>query len=415
MIKVQAKLLNPKILERLPDWLAIGVAISLPWSTSATSILIALWLVAILVTLHMRAVRRELATAAGGLPVCLWLLAALGSLWATVPWVERLGGLDGFHRLLVIPLLLAQFRRSPHGLRVLYGFLFSATCLATVSWGLALTGIVIPGKSPGVPVKDYISQSGLFLLCGFALIGAVFEFWRTRQARTSLWLVVPAAVFLANIALVATSRTTLFVAPVLAGALGYRQLGVRGLVAGGLALCLLGGVAYHESPYLRTRINNSLDELRAYREANAANPTGQHLEYLKKSWRIVAGAPLVGHGTGSIPEEFRHAKVGETGAASEAPVNPHNQIFAISIQLGLLGAAVLLAMWIAHLMLFRGQGLVAWIGLLLVVQNMASSMVNSHLFDFTQGWLYVFGVGVTGGMVLRHKDSASHLSPNAPR
>jgi hypothetical protein len=28
-------------------------------------------------------------------------------------------------------------------------------------------------------------------------------------------------------------------------------------------------------------------------------------------------------------------------------------------------------------------------------------MFNSHLFDFSQGWLYVFGVGVIGGTVLR--------------
>jgi hypothetical protein len=29
-----------------------------------------------------------------------------------------------------------------------------------------------------------------------------------------------------------------------------------------------------------------------------------------------------------------------------------------------------------------------------------SSLFNSHLFDFGQGWLYVFGVGLTGGVVL---------------
>jgi hypothetical protein len=39
-----------------------------------------------------------------------------------------------------------------------------------------------------------------------------------------------------------------------------------------------------------------------------------------------------------------------------------------------------------------------------VVQNIVSSLFNSHLFDFTAGWLYVFGVGVVGGMVLRQKD-----------
>jgi O-antigen ligase len=32
-----------------------------------------------------------------------------------------------------------------------------------------------------------------------------------------------------------------------------------------------------------------------------------------------------------------------------------------------------------------------------------SSLFNSHLFDFTQGWIYVFGVGVAGGMILRRR------------
>jgi hypothetical protein len=32
-----------------------------------------------------------------------------------------------------------------------------------------------------------------------------------------------------------------------------------------------------------------------------------------------------------------------------------------------------------------------------------SSTAHSHLFDFTNGWLYVFGVGVLGGMALRER------------
>jgi hypothetical protein len=61
-------------------------------------------------------------------------------------------------------------------------------------------------------------------------------------------------------------------------------------------------------------------------------------------------------------------------------------------------------MWIAHLMLFRAEGLVAWCGLVVVAQNIVSSLFNSHLFDFNQGWLYVFGVGVLGGTVLSVRD-----------
>jgi hypothetical protein len=67
---------------------------------------------------------------------------------------------------------------------------------------------------------------------------------------------------------------------------------------------------------------------------------------------------------------------------------------------------MLLAMWAAHLALFRGGGLTAWIGLVVVVQNVVSSLANSHLFDFSHGWLYVFGVGVVGGMTLRERAAA---------
>jgi O-antigen ligase len=90
-----------------------------------------------------------------------------------------------------------------------------------------------------------------------------------------------------------------------------------------------------------------------------------------------------------------------------ATINPHSEIFRVGIQTGLLGIAVLVAMWISHLMLFRNAGSVGWIGTVIVVQNIVSSMFNSHISDFTQGWLYVFGVGVVGGTILRPRMSAN--------
>ena len=87
--------------------------------------------------------------------------------------------------------------------------------------------------------------------------------------------------------------------------------------------------------------------------------------------------------------------------------NPHSQILAVAVQLGLVGVVVLVAMWAAHLALFRGGTLAAWSGLVIVTYNVVSSLFNSHLFDFSQGWLYVFGVGLTGGMVLRTTRAAA--------
>ena len=81
--------------------------------------------------------------------------------------------------------------------------------------------------------------------------------------------------------------------------------------------------------------------------------------------------------------------------------NPHNQTLNVAVQWGTVGVVILYAMWLSHLLLFRGEGLAAWIGLLVVVQNIFTSLFNSHLFDFHEGWMYVLGVGVAGGMVLQ--------------
>src|SRR5690242_12871788 len=116
------------------DWAAVAVAVALPWSTSAVGVAIAVWLVMLLPSLDGAAVKRGLATAAGGLPVLLWCLGVIGMLWADVDWHGRLAGLNSFHRLLAIPLLLAQFRRSDNGIAVVCGFLISSITVLLASY-----------------------------------------------------------------------------------------------------------------------------------------------------------------------------------------------------------------------------------------------------------------------------------------
>lgn len=398
---------------RVADWFALGVAVTLPWSTTATAIFITLWLVTTLPAMDVGMIRRELASAAGLLPVVLWVLAAIGMLWADVSWAERLHGLEKFHRLLLIPLLLAHFRVSERGIYVVYGFFASVLLLLVVSWGLAL----IPGlpwrgmHQPGVPAKDYIFQSTNFLICAFAVLAYAGAEGRARNWSWAIALVALALLFLGNIFFVISSRTSFLVVPILLLLFGWRQFGWRGVIgAGGLGVAAAAAL-WFASPYLRERIDTSFTEYRLYREHSALSSTALHLEFLRKSVIFVKAAPIVGHGTGSIGEEFRNAALGKTGLASELSQNPHDQIFAVAIQLGIVGAIVLLAMWAAHLMLFAREGLIAWLGLVVVTENIVSSLFNSHLFDFTSGWLYVFGVGVVGGMVLRERDAASASAP----
>jgi O-antigen ligase len=389
----------------LADYSAVGVALALPWSTTATGICIAVWLVTLLPTLDAAAVRRELFTAAGGLPVLLCCLGAIGMLWADVDWAARLGGLDSFIRLPVIPLLLAQFRRSAHGGWVIYGFLLSVTVLLVVSFILVLTpGLTWRGHNvAGVPVHDDIFQDSEFLICGFGVLGYVaLEGKRLHWRAASVFLAM-GAFFFANFAFVVISRISVAVAPALAVLLGWRICRWKGVLVAAILVVVIGAVALFASPSLRERMNQSIEEIQTYRATDAATSIGMHAAFLKESVAIIASAPIIGHGTGSIPEQFRYVTAGQSGAAAVVSVNPHNQTFGVAIQLGVLGAIVLWAMWIAHFFLFRGEGVAAWLGTVVVVENIGSSIAHSHLFDFTHGWLYVFAVGVLGGMVLQER------------
>jgi O-antigen ligase len=404
---LRAKSFDVKTLAAIADWLAVAVAVSLPWSTSATGILVALWLFAVLPTLNVAAVKRELATAAGGLPVLLCALATLGLLWTDVTWSERVGGYTPFLRLLLIPVLLAQFRRSERGMRVIVGFFASVTGVLALSWLLvAFPGLPWRSSQFGVPAKDYILQSDEFLMCAMVLFAIAFDAARGGRWRSVAGLAALGIAFIANIVFVATGRTTLLVAPVLILLLGWRQFRWKGLVGSVVLLGLIGTAAALWSPYLRARLSTSVNELHAYESSGAPSSTALHIELMKKSVLIFRSAPIIGHGTGSIPQQFRNEAAGKSGITSIVGVNPHDQILAIGIQLGLVGVAVLLAMWTAHLLLFRGDSLISWIGVVIVADNIVSSLFNSHLFDFTQAWLYIFGVGAAGGMALRSRNVA---------
>jgi O-antigen ligase len=399
------------------DWLAIAVAVALPWSTSVTGACIVLWLAVLLPTLELATIKREVLTVAGGLPILLWGLGALGMLWADVGWAERFGGLTSFDRLLIIPLLLAQFRRSERGIWVACGFLISSAVALFVSFVLVLTpGLTWRGNYDGVPVHDYIYQGSEFLICGFGALGSVFDEPVRRRRLLVVGLGTIGTLFLADFAVATVSRAALIVAAVLVLVFGWRVARWKGLLGACAAAAVFSTALWFASPSLRTRVDSSIEEARDYLATNDVSSTALHASFLRESLEIMRSAPIIGHGTGSILDQFRLITAGETGAAAVATVNPHNQTFAVAIQIGAVGALVLWSMWIAHLLLFRGQGIAAWAGTVVVVENIVSSIVHTHLFDFANGWLYVFGVGVLGGTVLRERaQTAGQRSKIDPR
>ncbi len=409
----RSELFDRARLLRAADGLMIAVAVSLPWSTSATGILLVVWLLAVFPTITPAEFRREISAAPGGLPAFLFLLGAVGTLWADVTWLERWHGLDSFFKLLIIPILLVQFRRSNRGLWVFAAYL--AACIALLALSMAIAAWPSLWRVPehfAVPVKNAPAQSGEFTTCIAVLFYLAFDFIKQGRWKPAAASLLVIAGMLANILYIATSRTALVVLLILVMIWGFREFGTRGKIGLVCAMLALTAAVWLSSPYFRARTVQLWTDYQKYEATDERNSSGERIEFWKKSAEFVGEAPIFGHGTGSIHALFIKSSAGQSGAAASATTNPHNQTFAVAIQLGLVGAAVLWAMWVAHLLLFRGGGLVNWIGLVIVIQNIIGSLFNSHLFDFTQGWVYVVGVGVAGGMVLgRGAEPAAAVRP----
>jgi O-antigen ligase len=407
-VRLAARVFDPAQMVRTADWLAIAVAASIPWSTSATGVLVAIWLVALLPTIRLAEVRCELADPAGGLPVLLGALMLVGVLWADATLTDRMTGLKGYPKLLLIPLFMLQFRRSARGTWVLGAFLASCTALLVLSWGLHAIGLVVPGAIvPGVPVKSYIAQNTEFVISAFAAGHLAVAAWRSQRRMLALAFALLAVAFIANVAFVVTARNALAIIPALLLLLALQCFGWKGTLSVAVLGVVFAGIVWASSPHLRMRALGVLEEVQQYRQENAETSSGYRLAFWKSSLAFIAAAPIIGHGVGSIGPLFRQATAGQSGAAGTLTTNAHNQTLEIAIQTGLAGVSVLYALWIAQVLKFWRGGLTAWLGMGLVVQAIIGSLVLSFVTDFSTGWIYVLGVGVLGGMIERERDMAA--------
>ena len=389
------------------DLIAVLVAALLPWSTSGVAIGMVLWLVALAATLELRPFLRSLKRPICALPIALVALAAIGTLWSDAPWGARIYALSPATKLLALPFLLYHFERSTRGMWVFIAFLASCTLLMVVSWivafdpSLSLKRPDEPGGR-GIFIKNYIAQSQEFALCAVALAYPIFHLLRMNRIWQALALGAISLGFIVNMAFVIVSRTAMVTMPIMLAVFALLHLKRRtSLIIFG-ALVVLAGLAWAASPQLQQTADTFLRDYRLYKTENVPTSIGIRLEFWKKSLGFLAEAPLIGNGTGSTRGLFEKAATGATySATSQVIGNPHNQTLAVAVQWGAAGIILLYAMWLAHLLLFRGEGMATWFGLLIVVQNIFTSLFNSHLFDFHEGWMYVLGVGVAGGMVLQ--------------
>ena len=387
-------------------------AASLPWSTTAVSVFMVVWLLVVVPTIRWQAFLEALRAPAGYLPLVFLALAFAGLSWTEDSWATGIQGVAPVSKLLAVPLLLYHYERSERGHWVLFAFLAACVLLMGLSW---VTYFADWKPSPvgvaGVPVRNYIDQSHEFALCLFVMAPLILSFATKGNRACTIAFAAVMVGFYFDMRFVATSRTAFVYFPILLILFAVKYLNRRRAIYFLLFAAAVEFGVLLSSPYLRDRVERTVQDYKVDRDTSvsvergidtaASTSNGLRLAYWRLSIRSISEAPFFGHGTGSTLELFTREAEGKSGEWGNIIRNPHNQTLYVAIQWGMLGCLVLYAMWYFHLQLFRGSLLASWVGLVIVVQNFISSLFNSHLFDFHEGWVYVLGVGVAGGMVAR--------------
>ena len=377
--------------------MAVVTAFSLPLSTSAQAIAVSIFVVLAIATLDVGRFRATMRSPAAWLPAALFALILVGVTWSSEPLPVGLKWVGPYAKLLLIPIVMMTAFSRKDGLQVALGFLAACTILLALSW----VSVVWPSgpwgwfNLKGVPVKDNAVQSGEFALCAFGLAYVGLRSWSDNRGRAAPALGL-AALFFANALFVNISKTGILMAGALLALLLLETQGWRRGVLIAIPAMLAIVVALSLSPDAQTRFKQFVEGNEPVHDNRENISTASRLYFWKQARVFVASAPVFGHGTGSIAGLYRGLDQSKT--FGNIP-DPHNQFLHTTLQVGLVGGALLIAMWAAHLALFWGGGALRAMGLAIVVQNILGSLFNSHLSTVTQGMLYCLGVGLIGALI----------------
>lgn len=337
-------------------------------------------------------------------PVALAALAfaavmVAGMAWSDAPAAKlKAGGVDALRFVLLaafaVTFLDPRTRRLGEN-----AFLWAMGVTAALSY-LLWTGWVdaIPGVKgkPIYPVvfKYHITHN---LLMALAALLLAIRAMAASTGRGRALYAAGAALAAANVLLLVPGRTGQLA--LLAGIvyLVLARLRWKGVLAGTVLLGVLGSAAWFApDSVLRERFALGLREAQAWEPGVAQSQfssIGLRLEFWRNSLDLVAARPLLGAGTGAFRDVYAQQVSGSEMVATE---HPHNAFLYVTVELGALGLAVLLALLVAQWL--RAGRMPALpdraAARSLVVVYVLAGAVTSTFGDHAEGLFYAWASGM---------------------
>lgn len=393
-------------------WTIALIGFSLPISTALDNILLGIVLIAFLLAGQFRERLRSLPRNPAVIAlVGLFALIAGATLYGDAPGATRHKYLSKYSDLMLVILLMPLFVHACTRRRALMAF--GAAMVVTLLLSLLLSMGLLPPMQwlhgdPGnaVVFKLQITHSLLMAFAAFLFaIAAVGETvnWKRQALYALAFLAFVDVFFLVH------GRTGQVALLLLTVYFFARHFGWRGFVAGVLAASVAVIAAWYFSSIFRDHVVLTAAEYghsKVESAADSASSVGLRMEWYRNTLRMIAQRPVFGAGTGGFPDAYA-AFV--TDPAAQKPTHPHNQFLLTAAEMGIVGLAALLAVfiWLWRSAVRIPDLLRRELARGLVLTFVIGCLFNSLLIDHTEGLLFAWmtalafagvGAGREGGV-----------------
>ncbi len=372
---------------RLRAVAAFLVGLTIPLSVSISEIVTALALVLVLVERPPLAVWRTIArNPVVWASLALFLLLTVAIAYSAAPLGDAVHIWLKYRELLYLPLLLLLCRDRPAMRAGLGGFL------------LAVAAIIIAN----LLVRFLSSQHHVYSFFGSYIIeGVLLSLASYHLAVEAIvnpkrrWLAAAAALLaLLDVLYVEVGRTGYVVAIALAVLLLFEAAPRKWILPGLVLIALVAASAFFLSPTTAGRmagIVTAVEGNELPRDAATAS-AGIRMRFYRHGVATILRHPVFGTGTGSFNISYNDQAVIDDNASTS---NPHNEYIMIAVQTGIIGIALLLALFAA--LWFSAKRLAqveAWRGRAATLAFALSCMFNSSLLDHIDGHSFAFQIAL---------------------
>jgi O-antigen ligase len=325
-----------------------------------------------------------------GIVFCALLL--IGIVYSPAPLEVSLDFFKKYRVLLYIPIVLSLTKGKPNMARNIVNALLLGYLLVLVNAYLVDFGLIATNK---LDIKRY--GGGFLVIFAYLVLQRAILEKNCRFLWGGFFLAISYHIFF-----LLDTRTGWLIFIVLTVLFIFQYFSIKKqFIFYVVSLFLLLGVFY-TSHSVRYSVNKTIQSLQNYdvEKLNARTSVGLRLDWYKSSIELIREKPVFGYGTGAY--EIAQKPIVERTSIAPA-TDPHNEFLLTTVQIGLVGLAVLLALFIDPILrsfklirrkeepqAFALQATVLFLFIGCFLNSWLLSTIPSHMFAFLIVAFYPF-------------------------